>query len=136
MARARRVQTQAPLRRDAGAQRRRSTSRTIRSITSTSRARSRRAATAPAPVVVVFEGRGLPVATRTVSVYSLRAKERLTVSTPVTWEEVAACRDAGDPGLLRFEHDQVLARVAEHGDLFGEVLSLVQSLPALRGLRG
>ena len=35
-----------------------------------------------------------------------------TVSTPVSWEEVQACRDAGDPELLSFETDQVLARVA------------------------
>ncbi|HEX5146978.1 MAG TPA: DNA ligase D, partial [Conexibacter sp.] len=70
----------------------------------------------------------------TVSVYSLRAKERPTVSTPLQWDEVQRCRDAGDPGLLVFEHDAVLARVAERGDLFAEVESLVQSLPALRGL--
>jgi bifunctional non-homologous end joining protein LigD len=70
----------------------------------------------------------------TVSVYSLRAKERPTVSTPVSWEEVAACRDGGEPALLRFEHDAVLQRVAEHGDLFAEVVSLHQGLPALRGL--
>ena len=70
----------------------------------------------------------------TISVYSLRAKERPTVSTPVTWEEVERCLDAGDPELLRFEHDAVLARVAEHGDLFAEVLTLRQRLPRLRGL--
>ncbi|HXE43992.1 MAG TPA: DNA ligase D [Conexibacter sp.] len=70
----------------------------------------------------------------TISVYSLRAKSRPTVSTPVTWEEVEACRASGDPDLLRFEHDAVLARVAERGDLFAEVLTLGQSLPALRGL--
>jgi bifunctional non-homologous end joining protein LigD len=72
----------------------------------------------------------------TVSVYSLRAKERPTVSTPVSWDEVRACLDARDPDLLRFEHDAVLARVAEHGDLFAEVLSLRQKLPRLRGLGG
>jgi bifunctional non-homologous end joining protein LigD len=72
----------------------------------------------------------------TVSVYSLRARERPTVSTPVGWVEVEACRRAGDPDLLRFEHDAVLARVAEHGDLFAEVLSLRQPIPALRGLTG
>jgi bifunctional non-homologous end joining protein LigD len=70
----------------------------------------------------------------TISVYSLRAKERPTVSTPVTWDEVEACARAGDPDLLRFEHDAVLRRVAEHGDLFAEVRSLTQRLPALRGL--
>jgi bifunctional non-homologous end joining protein LigD len=67
----------------------------------------------------------------TVSVYSPRAGESPTVSTPVTWEEVAACRDADDPALLRFAPVQVLDRVAEHGDLFAEVVSLGQSLPAL-----
>jgi bifunctional non-homologous end joining protein LigD len=72
----------------------------------------------------------------TISVYSLRAKERPTVSTPIAWDEVEACLARGDPDLLRFEHDAVLARVAEHGDLFAEVLSLRQSLPALRGLTG
>ncbi|MBS1869254.1 MAG: DNA ligase D [Actinobacteria bacterium] len=70
----------------------------------------------------------------TVAVYSLRAKERPTVSTPVTWDEVEACLQAGDPALLRFEHAAVLARVAQHGDLFAEVLSQRQPLPALRGL--
>jgi bifunctional non-homologous end joining protein LigD len=72
----------------------------------------------------------------TVSVYSLRAKERPTVSTPVSWDEVERCLDADDPALLRFEHDAVLARVAEHGDLFAPVLSLRQRLPRLRGLGG
>jgi bifunctional non-homologous end joining protein LigD len=67
----------------------------------------------------------------TVSVYSLRAKERPTVSTPLDWGEVEACTSKGDPELLRFEHDAVLARVAERGDLFAEVLSLTQSLPEL-----
>ncbi len=71
----------------------------------------------------------------TVSVYSLRAKERPTVSTPLGWDEVEACTSAGDPDRLRFEHDAVLARVAEHGDLFAEVLSLTQELPELGGAR-
>jgi bifunctional non-homologous end joining protein LigD len=67
----------------------------------------------------------------TVAVYSLRASEAPSVSTPVSWEEVAACRDAEDPTSLRFAPEQVLERVREHGDLFAEVLSLRQSLPAL-----
>jgi bifunctional non-homologous end joining protein LigD len=67
----------------------------------------------------------------TVTVYSARARERPTVSTPVTWEEVSQCHDAGDPERLSFETDQVLARVAEQGDLFAPVLSLVQELPEL-----
>ena len=60
----------------------------------------------------------------TVNVYSLRAKDRPTVSTPVTWDEVRACHEAGDPELLVFTADEVLARVDEHGDLFAPVLSL------------
>ena len=52
----------------------------------------------------------------TVAVYSLRARPRPTVSTPVTWDEVAACADGGDD--LVFEAADVLARVDELGDLF------------------
>jgi bifunctional non-homologous end joining protein LigD len=65
----------------------------------------------------------------TVNVYSLRARERPTVSTPVTWEEVAACAASGDPEDLVFDAGDVRARVAEHGDLFAPVVSLVQHLP-------
>ncbi len=67
----------------------------------------------------------------TVCVYSLRAGERPTVSTPVQWREVRAALDSGDPSRLSFEAGQVLERVAEQGDLFAPVLSLVQELPAL-----
>ncbi len=67
----------------------------------------------------------------TVSVYSLRATEHPTVSTPVDWTEVAACRDARDPALLSFDARQVPARVEERGDLFAQVGSLRQQLPAL-----
>jgi bifunctional non-homologous end joining protein LigD len=55
----------------------------------------------------------------TVSTYSLRAKTRPTVSTPVTWEEVEWCRRPDD---LVFTSDDVLARVEEHGDLFAPLL--------------
>jgi bifunctional non-homologous end joining protein LigD len=68
----------------------------------------------------------------TVNVYSLRARERPTVSTPVTWEEVASCRERGDETPLTFEADDLLARVADQGDLFAPVLSVRQQLPALR----
>jgi bifunctional non-homologous end joining protein LigD len=67
----------------------------------------------------------------TVNVYSLRAKDRPTVSTPVTWDEVRACREAADPDLLVFEAGQVLERVEEQGDLFAPVASLAQELPRL-----
>jgi len=67
----------------------------------------------------------------TVNVYSLRARERPTVSTPLTWEEVREGAAAGDPERLVFDADAVRARVEEHGDLFGPVVSLVQQLPAV-----
>ncbi len=67
----------------------------------------------------------------TVCVYSLRAGERPTVSTPVEWEEVRATLDSGNPADLVFEASHVLERVAERGDLFAPVLSLVQEPPAL-----
>ena len=67
----------------------------------------------------------------TVCVYSLRAKERPTVSTPVTWDEVEDALAANDAGMLTFDSEQVLERVAEHGDLFAPVVELEQALPAL-----
>jgi len=66
----------------------------------------------------------------TVSVYSLRARERPTVSTPLDWEEVEGVLPSGDPDDLVFTSDAVLARVAERGDLFAPVATLEQSLPA------
>jgi bifunctional non-homologous end joining protein LigD len=65
----------------------------------------------------------------TVCVYSLRATERATVSTPVEWEEVRSALASSDPASLTFESHQVLERVADRGDLFAPVLSLVQQLP-------
>jgi bifunctional non-homologous end joining protein LigD len=67
----------------------------------------------------------------TVNVYSLRARERPTVSTPVGWDEVRATARSGDPDTLVFDAAAVRARVAEHGDLFSPVASLVQQLPRL-----
>jgi bifunctional non-homologous end joining protein LigD len=67
----------------------------------------------------------------TVCVYSLRAMEAPTVSTPVSWEEVERALAEGDPAALRFEHDAVLARLDERGDLFAPVLSERQELPPL-----
>jgi bifunctional non-homologous end joining protein LigD len=67
----------------------------------------------------------------TVTVYSVRARERPTVSTPLRWEEVQRARSEGDPSQLSFETDQVLARVAQYGDLFAPVLDVVQALPAV-----
>ncbi len=65
----------------------------------------------------------------TVTVYSVRARERPTVSAPVTWEEVQRCLDARDAGLLSFETGAVLERVERDGDPFAMLLSTVQELP-------
>jgi len=56
----------------------------------------------------------------TVAPYSLRARQFPTVSTPVSWDEVAACRQPQD---LFFTADAVLDRVARHGDLFAPLLT-------------
>lgn len=67
----------------------------------------------------------------TVAPYSLRAKQRPTVSTPLTWEEVEALDGDGEPDDVLFEPAQVLERVDRDGDLFGAVLELEQTLPEL-----
>jgi len=67
----------------------------------------------------------------TICVYSLRARERPTVSTPVSWEEVDELVASEDPELLTFDSAQVLERVAERGDLFEPVVALEQELPKL-----
>ena len=68
----------------------------------------------------------------TIAVYSLRARERPTVSTPVTWEEVEARRRLRRRlDHLVFEADDVLERIEQHGDLFAPVLELEQELPEL-----
>ena len=70
----------------------------------------------------------------TVSVYSLRARERPTVSTPITWEEVERTLKKKNAGLLVFESHQTLDRVEKMGDLFAPLLTLKQKLPKLAGL--
>jgi bifunctional non-homologous end joining protein LigD len=63
-----------------------------------------------------------------VCVYSVRAKDRPTVSTPLRWAEVEEALDRGDAGALVFEMGDVLERVAEYGDLFAPVLTKGQPL--------
>jgi bifunctional non-homologous end joining protein LigD len=65
----------------------------------------------------------------TACAYSLRARERPTVSMPVTWDEVAACADSGDLAPMTFEADAALERVERAGDLFAPVLTTKQKLP-------
>ena len=67
----------------------------------------------------------------TVCVYSLRAGERPTVSTPLAWDEVEAAADAGDASGLVFEAHEVLERVERLGDLFAPARELQQELPEL-----
>ena len=64
----------------------------------------------------------------TIGVYSLRARPQPTVSTPVTWDEIAAAAE-GEADLV-FEAADVLARVEELGDLFASTLTTHQTLPA------
>lgn len=70
----------------------------------------------------------------TIGVYSLRARERPTVSTPVKWEEVELALKKKDADLLVFDAGQVLKRVEKMGDLFAPVLRLKQKLPKLVGV--
>lgn len=65
----------------------------------------------------------------TISVYSLRARERPTVSTPVSWEEIEEVARSGDARPLIFEAEQVVQRVKRDGDLFAPTLTLEQQLP-------
>jgi bifunctional non-homologous end joining protein LigD len=65
----------------------------------------------------------------TIGVYSLRAREHPTVSTPVTWDEVEQTLKKKDSGLLVFEASQVISRFEKMGDLFEPVLELRQKLP-------
>ena len=65
----------------------------------------------------------------TIGVYSLRAREKPTVSTPITWEEVETLHASGDAEALRFEAGDVLERVEKFGDLWADLLTLEQALP-------
>jgi bifunctional non-homologous end joining protein LigD len=67
----------------------------------------------------------------TVNVYSLRAKDYPTVSTPVSWEEVESVVRKRNAKHLSFEAKEVLKRVEKMGDLFAPVLNLKQKLPSV-----
>ena len=58
--------------------------------------------------------------TTTVAPYSLRARSRPTVSTPLTWDEVAACETVE---AMTFTADDVLSRIDTHADLFEPLLT-------------
>ncbi len=65
----------------------------------------------------------------TVCVYSLRAKQTPTVSTPLDWDELEKASKAGKRENLVFTSDDVVKRAKQHGDLFEPVLKLKQKLP-------
>jgi len=65
----------------------------------------------------------------TICVYSLRARQEPTVSTPVTWDEVANCLKKKKADLLKFRSHKAIIRVEELGDLFEPVEKLKQKLP-------
>jgi bifunctional non-homologous end joining protein LigD len=67
----------------------------------------------------------------TIAVYSLRARDRPTASTPITWDEVESVADSGDGSKLVFDSEMVLDRIEHQGDLFAPVLELEQELPEL-----
>jgi bifunctional non-homologous end joining protein LigD len=62
----------------------------------------------------------------TVAPYSLRGRDHPTVSTPLTWDEVAACRRPQD---LVFTAEDVIERVERFGDLFTDVADTRVTLP-------
>ncbi len=62
----------------------------------------------------------------TIAPYSLRALPAPTVSTPVTWDEVADCADGE---FLSFGPGDVLGRVEDRGDLFSAIVDVQQELP-------
>ncbi len=65
----------------------------------------------------------------TIAPYSLRGKDRPTVSTPISWDEVS---DGADGEPLSFEAFEVVDRVESIGDLFAEAVSVEQHLPSAR----
>jgi bifunctional non-homologous end joining protein LigD len=66
----------------------------------------------------------------TIAPYSMRARPHPTVSTPVTWDEVAAAAEGETE--LRYLWTDVLERVEDEGDVFAPVLSVEQVLPGAR----
>jgi bifunctional non-homologous end joining protein LigD len=64
----------------------------------------------------------------TVTPYSLRAQPEPTASTPLTWAEVEAIGTGAQPAR-QLGAGEVLARVAEHGDLLADLLRPGPALP-------
>ncbi|WP_405648518.1 non-homologous end-joining DNA ligase [Streptomyces sp. NBC_00019] len=67
----------------------------------------------------------------TATPYTLRARQEPTVSAPVTWDEVEACRS---PGQLTLLATDIAPRLQDHGDLLAPLLESADAarLPRLR----
>ncbi|AXG80265.1 non-homologous end-joining DNA ligase [Streptomyces paludis] len=65
----------------------------------------------------------------TAAPYTLRARPEPTVSTPVTWDEIAGCGDSGDAGRLVFRLGDIAARLERYGDLLGGLLDPERARP-------
>ncbi|MFC8851399.1 ATP-dependent DNA ligase, partial [Micromonospora sp. NPDC057141] len=59
----------------------------------------------------------------TVAPYSLRAQSTPAVSTPLTWDEVAAGAAGKRPATKPYTAAEVLKRVDRHGDLLAPLLT-------------
>lgn len=66
-----------------------------------------------------------------VCVYSLRAREKPVVSSPIAWRELEKSAAQKNPGKLEILHSEAVRRVEKQGDLFSEVLTKKQKLPYL-----
>jgi bifunctional non-homologous end joining protein LigD len=66
-----------------------------------------------------------------ICVYSLRARERPTVSFPLGWKELEDLAGQGDPERFQVIHSEALTRAERDGDLFREVLVRRKRLPYL-----
>jgi bifunctional non-homologous end joining protein LigD len=66
-----------------------------------------------------------------ICVYSLRAREKPTVSFPLEWKELESLAGQDDPEKLLIMHSEAVSRVEKKGDLFREMLRKKQKLPYL-----
>ena len=66
-----------------------------------------------------------------VCVYSLRGREKPSVSFPLEWQELKDLTGQGNPEKLQVMYSKAVSRVGKQGDLFREVLVKEQRLPHL-----